>query len=238
MNEPFDDEIEIDLLALLYFLEKKWWMIVGLGAALAVTAFLVSTRLITPTYRSTTLIYVLPSSTSVTSLADIQISEKLAEDYLIIAKSNPVLDGTIERIQKERGGLTYTRSQINDKLSVNDRATRILEVNVVSENAEEASIIANVAGVEIVEQMAAITKSDPSTIVQKAEPALVPYGPDIRKNTLIGGAAGVMAAMAIVVIQFILNGNIKSEEDIMKYLGLKTLVVIPEDRELKRHRDE
>ena len=43
----------------------------------------------------------------------------------------------------------------------------------------------------------------------------------------MGFLAGALFVCAILVIQFLMNDNIQSEEDIEKYLGLTTLVAIP-----------
>lgn len=238
MSEIYeDDEIEIDLLMLLYHAVKYWWLILGVGAFCALAAFLFSSKLIVPKYQSTTLVYVLSNSENITSLADLQISEQLAEDYQIIAKSNPVLDGTVERLKKQEN-LDYTRNQIKEMLTVTNRATRILEVSVIGVNPKEVSLITNAIGAEIVEQMSGITKSDPPTIIQKAEPAESPVSPNLLKNTIIGGMAGVLVVLAALVLQFMLNSNIKSEEDVMKYLGLGTLAIIPENKKRERMRNE
>ena len=43
---------------------------------------------------------------------------------------------------------------------------------------------------------------------------------------------------AILVIQFLLNDNIKTEDDIEKYLGLSTLVAIPKEKGRNKKKQE
>lgn len=238
MNEKYhNDETEIDLIALFHVLLRKWWLIlifavVGGAAALGITV-----GLITPQYQSTAMLYVLSKTTSITSMADLQMGGELAEDFMMITKSKPVIDGAIERLETEHE-MTFTRKQIQDMLAVNTQATRILVIQVTNADPEAASAVANAIADAAVEQMASITKSDPPSILERAEPGKNPVSPSVQKNTLIGLLLGIVLAMAVVVLQYMLNDNIKTEEDVMKYLGLSTLAVIPVDKRRERKKSK
>ena len=54
-----------------------------------------------------------------------------------------------------------------------------------------------------------------------------PISPSLPKNTAVGILAGILLVGVYLVIQFIRNDNIKTQEDVEKYLGLSTLAVIP-----------
>ena len=156
MNEYYEnDEIEIDLRVLFHTLLRRWWLILLCGILGGAAALGISVGLITPQYRSTSLLYILSKTTSVTSMADLQIGGELAEDFIVIAKSRPVIDGAIKRIQ-EKEGKTFTRKQIQSMLTVTDQATRILSISATSANPMDASIVANAIAEETVEQMAQI----------------------------------------------------------------------------------
>ena len=223
MNKEYDDEIEIDLGALFQCLLKKWWLIVicaliGAGLALGSTILL-----ITPKYQSSAMLYILNKTTSVTSLADIQIGSALTADFEVIATSKPVIDGAIETLKKEEGK-TFTREQISKMLSVT--------------NKEDASIVANAVAKNTATKMGEIMKSDPPTTVENAETPKDPISPSLKKNTILGFLAGAVLVCAILVIQFLLNDNIKTEDDIEKYLGLSTLVAIPKEKGKSRKKQE
>ena len=152
--------------------------------------------LITPKYESKAQLYILNKTTSVTSLADIQIGSELTADFEVIATSKPVIDAAIERI-KEEEDKTFSRKEILDVLTVvNKSGTRILEVKAIDENPADACIIANAVAEETADRMASIMKSDPPTTV-------------------------------VLTVRFIINDNIKTEEDVEKYLGLSTLAIVP-----------
>lgn len=236
-NKEFDDEIEIDLLALFRVLLRKWWLIaicavIGASAAIAVTILL-----ITPQYQSKAMLYVLNKTTSVTSLSDIQSGSELTKDFEVIAKSKSVIDGAIENIKKEEGK-SFTREEIYDMLTVgNESGTRILVITATSENPQDACIVAN-AVAEKTAEMSVIMKSDPPTNVERAEVSQKPISPNLIKNTAIGFLLGALLVCAVLVIRFLMNDNIKTEEDIEKYLGLTTLVAIPYIRKKDRKKQE
>ena len=224
-TQVLEQEIELDLQELIVAILKKWWLLL-IGAIIGGLIVMgVTTFLLVPRYQSSAVLYVLGQTTSVTTFADIQIGGALAEDFLFIAQSRPTLDRTIEIIQQEEG-LIYTRAQIQDMLNVSFAGTRMIEISAISEYPREAAFVANAVADAAMRRIEEVTLSDPPTMVERAEPALVAMSN--RVNIPIGAAAGMLFMAMMVVIQFLLTANIKSEEDVKKYLGLNTLVVIPE----------
>lgn len=61
--------------------------------------------------------------------------------------------------------------------------------------------------------------------------------PSISKNGIIGVLLGVLLSVAIILIAYISNDTVKTQEDVEKYLGLSVLGTIPlteTDRKRKR----
>ena len=63
-NQKRNDEIEIDLLEVFHVLISRIWLILGAGVFLALVCFAISKFILTPTYKSTTKIYILNKSES------------------------------------------------------------------------------------------------------------------------------------------------------------------------------
>ncbi|MDY2628726.1 MAG: Wzz/FepE/Etk N-terminal domain-containing protein [Lachnospiraceae bacterium] len=237
MNEKYinNNEDEIDLLELLFTYLQNWWVIAMCAISGAVIAMAVTIYLITPKYESTAMLYILNKTTSITSLADIQVGDALTEDFGVIAKSKPVLDNAIEKIEKEEDK-KFTREEILDMLTISSES-RILTVQVVSENAEDACMVANAMAEAISEQIASIMKSDPPTTVERAEISAEPVSPSLKKNVLIGFLAGMVLICAVLTVIFIANDRIKTQEDVEKYLDVPTLAVVPYIHEKERKRE-
>ena len=51
--------------------------------------------------------------------------------------------------------------------------------------------------------------------------------PSISKNGIIGVLLGVLLSVAIILIAYISNDTVKTQEDVEKYLGLSVLGTIP-----------
>lgn len=220
---PADDEIEIDLTELFQLLLQKIWiillcMILAGGIVLGGTLFL-----ITPKYEASSMIYILTKTTSVTSLADIQMGEQLTVDFETLAESRPVIEAVIDDLN-----LDYTYEEMTDMISTeNPTDTRILRLIVENEDAELAKDISNSLAEATAERVAYVMKSDEPTIVENAVTADSPSSPNVLRNTAVGALAGAALAMAVIVIRYLMNDTIQTEEDIRKYLNLHTLAAVP-----------
>ena len=82
--------------------------------------------------------------------------------------------------------------------------------------------------------------TDRPTIAEEAVLPEKPASPSLPKNTAIGGILGLLLVAAIVVVRFLLDDTIKTEEDVQKYLQLNTLAACSINRgnegETKRKR--
>lgn len=233
-----NEEMEIDLIELVHVLLRKWWLILvvalaGFAISVGYTKFAV-----TPMYESKAMLYVLPNTTSVTSVADLQIGMAITGDFEVIATSKPVIDKAIQTIKKEEGK-KFTRSTIKGMITVeNMEDTRILVIKAKSANPEHACWVANAMAEATAERMAEITKKDPPTTVEMAEVSKSPVSPSMTKNAALGFIIGAVLVCGILVVQFLLNDNIKTEEDVEKYLGEVTLVSIPYIKSKVEKKDE
>ena len=100
-NEPIrDQEIEIDLVALFHELVKHWKALVASMVLLAAVFGLYSKITFVPEYEASAEMYVLTKSTSITSLADIQVGSSLTNDYEYVITGRTVLSQVIDNLDK------------------------------------------------------------------------------------------------------------------------------------------
>ena len=223
-----NEEIEIDLKELFFELLGHWKMIMLSAILVGAIAFAISKYMITPQYESTSQLYVLTKSTSITSLADIQTGTSLTNDYMVVVKGRTVLEQVIKNLK-----LDESYKELLGKITLNNPAnSRILEISVKDPSASRAKKIAdemaNVSASFIAEKM----DQDPPTTIQKGYADGKPVSPTIRKNTLIGAAAGLFIAVVLVVIAYMLNDTINTVDDIEQKLCIHLLGTLPmEDKE-------
>lgn len=223
-----DDEMEIDLLELFQVLLQKAWVIILCMVIGAGLAFGGTKMLLTPKYSASSQIYILTKTTSVTSLADIQMGAQLTVDFEVLAKSRPVVEEVIDELN-----LDYTYEELVSTITTqNPSDTRILKMTVENEDPNLAKEIANAMAEVTAERVAYIMTTDKPKIVEEAVTPEKPSSPSTVKNTALGGILGAVLAMGIIVIIYLMNDTIQTEEDVRKYLDLNTLAALPLE---KRH---
>ena len=223
-NMQNNDEIEIDLSEVFRVLLDKIWVIIlaGVIAALAVAAGTI--LFITPQYESTTKMYVLSKQDSNTLTSqDMQTSLSLTKDYAELIKSRTVTEGVITQLN-----LDMTHEELLKKMSVDSATdTRILSISVKDADPYVACEIANAIRDVAANHIKNVMDIDAVNIVETANIPDHKVSPSITRNGLIGGIAGVVIAVAIVLISYLSNDTIKTQEDVERYLGLSTLGSIP-----------
>lgn len=232
-NIPVEDqEVEIDLARLFYYLLKRWKSLVIaalIGAVLAAACTLVQP----PQYESNSTLYVLSKSTSITSVADLQLGTALTSDYVEIATSKPVIDTAIEKLKKKEG-IELTREKVKGMVEVSNKSdTRMLEITVTSNDADLSYKLADALTTAAVNQMASITQTDKPTIVEEPEVAEKAVDNGLYKHLAIGIVIGFVLLAGLYTVSFVVNDEIKIEEDVENFLQASVLGTIPMDKELK-----
>lgn len=223
MEKQQTDEIEINILEILGILRARLFSILMSGVILAAVFGLGTMFLIEPQYQSTSKLYIVGQSSSITSLTDLQTGAQLTRDYMVLVQSRPVLEKVIDNL-----GLDMKYESLCGMVSLNNpQDTRILEVTVTTGDPYMAKeIVDEVSGVSA-SRIAAIMNVDEPTIAEYGHLENSPSSPSLRKNILIGGMLGVLGSALVVVVLYLLNDTIRTEEDVEKYLGLNTLALIP-----------
>lgn len=223
MGTNQNGEDEIDLAVLFLEILAHWKRVLLSIVLVAAAAFVISETLITPMYTSTSELYVLSSSTSITSLADIQIGSNLTTDYQEIVTGRPVLDQVIENLNLE-----CTHTELLGEITIsNPSDSRILKITVEDADPTEAKRIADEVAEVSAQFIADKMNQDPPNIIQYGYVATNPSSPDIKKNTVIGGLLGAVLSILIIVVSYLLNDTILSPDEVESKLGLNVLASVP-----------
>ena len=221
------DTMEIDLVELMYrLLEKAKYIILAalLGAIIsgAYTVFR-----ITPLYTATSKLYVVNSANSVIDLSALNMGTQLASDYKEVFSNWHVHERVLQKLD-----LPYSYKQLNDMVSVsNSESQRILHIKVTSPSPEEAKLLADTYAQVAQEFIAETMSTQRPNIFQEALRPTAPSSPNKTRNIILGFMLGAILAAGIVVVQFIVDDRIHSEEDITKYLDLPVLGMMPSQRQ-------
>lgn len=218
------DEDVIDLMELFFALRKHLVLLILTAIIGGGLGFAVSRFVLTPTYTSTSMIYVMSKETTLTSLADLQIGSQLTQDYKVLTTSRTVMEDVIQKL-----GLKYDYMTLRSKVSLdNPTDTRILNISVFDTDPQMAKKLTDAVADSASSYIADIMEQDPPKIIEYGEIPLQKTGPKTGRNTMMGALLFLLVAVAFVTIDMLTNDTIKTEDDIENYFGLPVLATIPE----------
>lgn len=227
--EYYEETLGFDPRDLLAYLWKRLWMIaaalvIGAVVGLAVTVLFVDT-----VYTATTRMYVLSrASDSALSSSDYSLSNYIISDYKVLITGQNVTKEVIERLE-----LDMTIGELSPKISVRAiENTRVLQIEVVDTVPQRAVDIANCVREVAGEQMQRIMNVEAVNLVYEAELPQQKSGPSISWNMALAGVISMMAAVGVLIVVYLLDDSLRTEEDVARYLGLSVLGMIPESEEM------
>lgn len=230
--EESSGELEIDLVELMFrLLEKIKWIIafalIGMVASGLITKFL-----ITPKYEATAKIYVQESKNNVVDLSSINLSDKLASDYIQVFNNWHVHKRVIDSL-----GLPYSYSGIRRMISAEVLpSSRIIRITVTSTDPVEAYNIAMAYAQIAPEFIEAKMETSRPNIFEEARIPTTPSSPNMFMNLFMGAFMGTAVAVAFIFIQFISDDRVRNAEILQKRLGLATLGMVPvQEHDVKRN---
>lgn len=221
-----NEEMEIDLLELLMVMKKHLSAILLAGIVGLVIMFAYTSFLVTPLYSASSMMYVMPdnsNSMNSSTLSDMQVGQQLTSDYSSMIKSRSFMEDVIKKLN-----LTIDYQQLLEKVEVtNPTSSRILQVTVNDPNPQTAADIANEVASVAESKLKEITGMQAIKIYEEAAVPEKPSSPSLKKNCALGLLAGIVLAMAVITVLYLMDDTIKTEDDIEKYLGMTTLAVLP-----------
>lgn len=230
------NEIEFDLVELLYFLKKRIWIIALAIVVCAVGGFVGSKLFTTPQYTASARMWVYRQADQVTA-SSMQTATQLRRDCEIMITGENVTEKVIEQLD-----LNMTPASLGKRIKVSAQDnTRVIEVELTDTNPERAALILNtvckVATEEINEIIGGNTgtgeaKEDVITIVYDAAVPTSPSSRGAKAMAVLAAILGCILALGVLVVIFVVDDTIRTEDDVERYLGLSTLAVIPVSAEL------
>lgn len=162
---------------------------------------------------------------------DLTLNSKLVSTYSELIKSNAVLREVIDSLNIHN----LNEENLRDSIKVSAVTdTEMIKITVTNSNPNNAEIIANKIAEVFSAKIAEIYKINNVYVVDKAETSEEPSNINHAKDIIIFMFIGIVVAGIYVLIINMLDNTIKSETDIEKITGLKTLASIPNyDTEVK-----
>lgn len=206
-------------------LHKIWlitlWMVIGGSAVYAISNYLLS-----PTYTANVSMYVNSNTEQIETglrLEDLNVAQELVATYIEILKSDSVLNKVIDKLN-----LAYSTGELRKMISataVND--TEIFNVEVTSNNPEEAADIANILVQVIPDEISKVVQAGGVRLIDRAEPNYDAVSPNIEINTLIGTLMGGILSIMFIIIRKLLDTKVRSEMEFEEKYDIPVLGIVP-----------
>lgn len=230
----------LDLMQIAGVLLSHFWIIVFSGILVGVCALIYTKMTTTPTYTSSTKMYILSkgqNASDVTS-SDLQLGAVLASDYAQLIKDRTVTESVIAEL-----GLSMSSEALASRITVNmPGAGRIITISVTDTDPYMASKLVTAVRDTAAQHIKEVMNSEAVNVVEEAN---IPQGQTMgnyKKNGMAGVVVGMAIAIGIIMLQYMMNDTIKNSEDVERYLELSVLGSIPimkrESKKEKRKKEK
>ena len=149
-------------------------------------------------------------------------NEKLVNNVMALL----VQDNILSEVAKQTG--MESVEELRDQIEVsNDTNTTLVKVEATTLDPKLSKNIVNSMVNVFIDTMQENLNLKNIEIVDKAKLSYEPSGPNVKKNILIGAAAGFVIDALIVVLKVLTNTRLKSKEEAEKYLNLPVFCELP-----------
>lgn len=230
------NEIEFDLVELLLFLKKRIWIVALAVVVCALGGFVGSKLFTTPKYTAAARLWVYRQTDQV-SASGMQTATQLRRDCEILIAGENVTEKVIEQLDLNMSPASLSR---RIKVTTKDN-TRVIGVEFTDTNPERAALILNTICKVATDEINGIiggkngteeNKEDVITVVYEAAVPTAPSSRGAKTIAILAAALGGILSLGVLVVIFMVDDTIRTEDDVERYLGLSTLAVIPVSAEL------
>ncbi len=214
----YSTEEEIDLREIFHIIRKNLILIIIIPIIFGVSSYFINTYAIDKKYESSTTLLVNSSKLSNETItqSDVTLSKSLIYTYAEIAKSETILNKTLEKLE-------ISKDQICDLKIMPLKDTQIMQIIAQAKSPELAADIANTIANLFSEEVKRIAKVDSVEIVDIAIPISDSVYPSVLLNTVVSAVIGGMLILIIIYLRHFTDNTIKTELDIEKYVDSNVL---------------
>lgn len=219
-----EDEIIIDFGQLFRMMKQRLLWIILIAVIGALAAYLISTFVMVKQYSSESTIYITPETTEQGTIeySDMQTNSMLVNNYMEILQGRTILSKVSENLELNDVAL------VQDSLSLsNKEETEIISITSTTDDPQLSCDIVQQTVDVFAKEMKDILGIENITILNEAEVNEVPVSPNVKRNTLLGGAAGAALVVGIICLQYVLDRRLRNREAVEAYLGIPVLTTIP-----------
>ena len=222
------NDIEFDLVELLLFIKKKLLIVLLVVALFAGAGFAYTKLMTTPTYTADARLYLMPATSDSVDINTMQIVTALRKDVAVLITGRDIGQAVVDELQLNMDP-SYVAGRI---LVTSEESTRVLDVSLEDTDPQRAAAILNAACDAVKEKMDARMGTKVVDIVYYAEVPAYPSSPGASRSAILFGIVGLVIVLLVLIVVFLMDDTIRTEEDVERHLGMSTLASIPICEEL------
>jgi capsular polysaccharide biosynthesis protein len=223
-------ETELDLRDYIRIVRKRIWLILSIVVISALITSLVSLFVLEPVYEASTKLIVNKSRTDI-GLSELDINTvnlniRLIDTYKEIIKTPAIMN----KVADEHPELGLSSEQLVHKVQVSSvNNTQVMTLVVQDLSQSKAAKIVNAISNVFIEEISILMQVD--NVFMLSEAMVLDNPQPVKPNPILNVAISIVVSLMISVgIVFLIeyfDDSIKSEQEVLKYLGLPTLAMIP-----------
>ena len=228
---------ELTILHLAKILMQKLWIIITLFTVGCAASFCVAEFALPAKYQSTVSMYVKNNTTivqdNIINMGDLNASKSLVETYIVVLNNNAVLKEVGADLIKTQDikllrecfavnaeGTYISPASIRKTLAMSaEQQTEVLKIVAETRNPEISAAVCNILSELAPDFLMRVVGAGGVETIGAAEVNYTPTSPNVRKITVMGGAAGIFAAIFLILLMDVLDNTIKNAEEAEKLFG-------------------
>ncbi len=222
----------IEITRILDMIKSKKLVILFILIIFTLIGYIYSYHYVVPKYKATSTLLLIPNSTSegkvimtsdIAVNADLTLNSGLIETYRSIGENSKVIKQIINNL-----GLDMTEEELLKEMKITVmKDTYVIQVAVTDIDPQKAMEIAKEFDEVFLKEIKEIYHLDNIGVVDEAQLPEKPYNINHIKDMILFLAMGIGVSFATVIIFYLFDNTIKKEEEIEKYIQLKSLGSIP-----------
>lgn len=210
--------IKIDLFKFFYYILKRFWILIICGIVGFAAMYLYANTRIPYTYTSFGTMYVYNNNPNAvnyqyTNTSDLDSAVQLIDTYMVVIKSNKVMEAIAGRLSPQYPGITA--EMIAATLSAGSVSqTGVVQVRCTTLDPKLSADIVNAVLDVAPEEIIRVVSVGSIEIIDYASVPIIPDNRNLVRKGLIGAFVGVLISGSILFVLFLLDRRITNIKDL------------------------
>lgn len=233
---PANRGTTIDLVRLIQFILKRIWLPILCAAIGFGGMYYYAKSNERDTYSCYSTLYVYNANPNLinynyTNTSDLMSANKLLDTYMVVIKSNKVMDAVVEQLHTKYPGITaqYVMGTISMG-SVGE--TGVLKVVCTTSDPQMCVDICNAVVDYAPPEIIRVVSAGSIEVIDYAELPKAPNAKGTMKKALLGGMAGAVLACGLLVLVFLMDSKVADSKDLTNRYTLPVLSEIPRTKSI------